>query len=175
MSDNLQGLSALLREGQKRSAGSYRRRAPADAAVPYLLRARQGLRMVVRRYSGNAQAWRLLSEAEEALLDYVHARSALEKALALEDGAERRDLKKLALLREYEAWWGGLGLTPLQLAELGRCLEAALVDMPCDHTLSRTSMWLECSGLPNPDQIMQALGERGGYCDCEILNNVVHA
>jgi hypothetical protein len=168
-------LSALLREGQRRSPGSYRRRAPADAAVAYLLQARQGLRAMARRQPGNMQAWRLLSQAEEALLDYANARSALERVLAFGGTADRRDLKKLALLREYEAWWGGLGLTPRQLEELGHCLEEALCDSPCDRTLSRTWTWLEFSGLPNPDRIMQTLGERDGYCDCQVLNNVVHA
>jgi tetratricopeptide (TPR) repeat protein len=176
MSVNLQELSALLREGQRRSGqGSYGRRAPADAAVPYLRQARNGLRMIADQQPENAQAWRLLSQAEEALLDYGDARSAFEKALALNQRADRRDLKKLAALRECEAWWGGLGLTPLQLAELGRCLEMMLAASPCDHTPRYTRMWLERSGLPNFDHIVRALGNRGGHCDCEVLNNVVHA
>jgi tetratricopeptide (TPR) repeat protein len=174
MSDNLRELSALLREGQRRSMqGSYRRRAPADAAVPYLQQARNGLRMIADQQAGNARAWRLLSEAAEALLDYRHARSALEKVLALEGATDRRDLKKLDSLREYEAWWGGLGLSPLQLAELGRYLEKALSSSPCDHTLYHTRIWLERAALANPDQLIQTLKGRGAHCDCEVLNNVV--
>jgi len=175
MSDNLRELSALLREGQRRSGqGSCGRRTPADAAVPHLRQARSGLRTIAGQRPGDAQTWRLLSQAEEALLDYGNARSALEKALALEGRADRRDLKKLAALRELEAWWDGLGLTPLQLAELGGRLEKILSASPCDHTPRHTRVWLERSGLLNLDQIVRALWDRGGYCDCEVLNNVVH-
>lgn len=171
MSSNLQEWSALLREGQKRSQGSLRRRITPETAVPYLSRARHGLRAVTGREPGNAHAWRLLSAAEEALLDYAKACAALEQALRL-GGAGRRDLKKLALLREHRAWWDGLGLTPRQLFALRRCLEEELLGSPCDRSLSRTSTWVECAGLPDPDRVMAALVERGGYCDCEVLNNV---
>jgi tetratricopeptide (TPR) repeat protein len=175
MNENLRELSELLREGQKRAMqGSYRRRAPADAAVPYLQHARNGLRMIADQQAGNVQAWRLLSQAEEALLDYPNARSALEKVLALEGGTDRRDLKKLAALREDEAWWNALGLTPLQLADLGCYLEKMFSASPCDHTLRYTLMWLEHSSVPNPNQVVRALEERDGrHCDCEVLNNVV--
>lgn len=174
MNGNLQELSALLREGQRRSSqGSYRRRAPADAALPYLQQARHGLRLIAGQHPGNTQAWRLLSQAEEALLDYRNARIALEKVVALEGGADRRDLKKLASLREHEAWWDGLGVTPLQLEDLGRYLENMLSASPCDHTPRHARMWLEHSRLSNPDLIVRALEDRSGYCDCGILNNVV--
>jgi hypothetical protein len=80
MNDNLRELSELLREGQKRSQqGSYQRRAPTEAAVTYLRHARQGLRLIVETAPGNVEAWRLLSQAEGALLDYRLARIALEK------------------------------------------------------------------------------------------------
>src|SRR5262245_4298424 len=104
MVHNLQELSELLRDGLKRSKqGSYERRAPATAALPYLRLARRGLRVLVKQQPGDAQAWRLLSQAEEALLDYRNARNALEKALSLEGTRSPKSLKKLALLREYEA------------------------------------------------------------------------
>jgi Protein of unknown function (DUF2695) len=93
--------------------------------------------------------------------------------LALEGGDDRRDLKKLALLREHEAWWAGRGLTPSQLENLGRYLEDMLAPSPCDHTARHARMWLEGSRLSNPDQIVRALEDRSGYCDCGILNNVV--
>lgn len=131
------------------------------------------MRLIAERHSGNTQAWRLLSQAEEALLNYRDARIALEKVLAAEGGGDRRDLKKLASLREHEAWWICLGLTPLQLSELGRYLENMLAASPCDHTPRHARMWLERSRLQNPDLIIRALEDRSGYCDCGILNNVV--
>src|SRR5262249_59961459 len=113
------------------------------------------------------------SQVEEALLDYRNARIAREKVLALQGGPDRRDLKKLALLRQHEAWWSGLGLTPMQLVELGRYEETMLAIAPCNHTLRHAQIWLERSGLPNPDQIVRALEDRSGHCDCEVLYNVV--
>ena len=173
MDDNLRELSELLRQGQKRSGQpSYRRRAPANAANPYLLQARNGFRLIVEQQAGNAEAWRLLSQAEETLLGYRNARIALERVIALEPRPNRRDLKKLALLREHEAWWDGLGLTPEQLSELERYLEQTLSASPCDHTMRHTKMWLDHCGLLNPDRIRESLEHRGGYCDCEILHNV---
>jgi tetratricopeptide (TPR) repeat protein len=174
MDVKLRELSEQLREGQRRSRqGSYRRRSPANAAVPYLQQAREGLRQLVEEQPGNAQAWRLLAQAEEVLLDYRNARLALEKVLALESDADSRDRKKLALLREHEAWWEGLGLTPAQLAELGCYLEMKLSNLRCDRTLRHTRAWLERSGPPNPDQIIQALEDRSGYSDWQVLHNVV--
>jgi tetratricopeptide (TPR) repeat protein len=173
MNDNLRELAELLREGQKRSAQlSYRRRAPASAAAPYLQQARNGFRRIVEEQPGNPEAWRLLSQAEETLLGYRNARIALERVIALEPRPNRRDLKKLAQLREYEAWWDGLGLTPEQLCELERHLERTLPASPCDHTMRHTKMWLDHCGLLNPDRIREALEHRGGYCDCEVLQNV---
>jgi len=173
MDGNLRELSELLRRGQKRSGQlSFRRRAPADAAAPYLRQARNGFRMIVEAQSGNAEAWRLLSQAEEALLGYRHARIALERAIALESRPNRHDLKKLALLREYEAWWDGLGLTPDQLSELQCYLEKTLTASPCNHTMRHTKAWLDHCGRLNAGRIREALERRGGYCDCEVLHNV---
>jgi Protein of unknown function (DUF2695) len=174
MDVNLRDLSELLREGQRRSRqGSYRRRSPDAAALPYLMQAREGLRRIVEEQPGNAQAWRLLAQAEEVLLDYRSARIALEKVLAFEGGTDRRDVKKLASLREHEAWWGGLGLTPAQLAELGCDLEMKLAGSPCDRTLRHTRTWLEHASLPIPDRVAQALEDCGGHCDCQVLHNIV--
>ena len=174
VNDNLRELSELLREGQKRSQqGSHQRRTPSEAAVPYLQQARQGLRQVVETAPDNVEAWRLLSQAEEALLDYRLARIALENVLASQARPDRRDLKKLAQLRECEGWWDELGLTPAKLAELSDYLASMLsTASTCDHTLRHARAWLDRSGLPNLDRIVAALGERGGHCDCEVFRNV---
>ena len=170
---NLQELVRLLHEGRTRSKQmSHERRAPAVAAVSYLGPARDGLRQVVEAEPGNVKAWRLLSQAEELLLDYSNARLALEKALELDTRRDRGDLKKLALLREREEWWKGLGLTPTQLAELGGYLDRTLTSTPCNHMLCHTRAWLAQVGLAGTDQIMQAIRDRGGHCDCEVLSNV---
>jgi|SRR5215470_10804112 len=176
MGHNLQELSELLRDGLKRSKqGSCERRAPAKAALPYLRLARRGLRALVEQRPGDARAWRLLSEAEEALLDYRNARAALEKALSLETERGNKSLKRLYLLREYEAKWEALGLTPEQLAELGRYLEQRLAVSSCDRTMTHTDIWLGQSGIADPRSLKEALAHRGAYCDCQVLFNVVCA
>jgi len=173
MSSNLRELARLLQEGRGRSKqGSFRRRAPCPEAVPYLRQARDGLRLAVEAEPGNVEAWRLLSQAEELLLGYGKARVALERVLALKPGGDRRDLKRLALLRECEAWWSGLNLTPTQLAHLGDHLDGALAETLCNRTVRITRAWLDQSGLAIPDAIIEALRERGGYCDCGVLFNV---
>jgi tetratricopeptide (TPR) repeat protein len=176
MRHNLRELSELLRDGLKRSMqGSYERRAPAKAALPYLRFARRGLRVLVEELPDDARAWRLLSEAEEALLDYRSACAALEKALSLEAKRSTKSLKRLYLLREYEAKWEALGLTPEQLAELGRYLEQRLAASSCDHTMAHTDIWLGQLGIADPGSLKEALEHRGAYCDCEVLFNVARA
>jgi hypothetical protein len=174
MSANLKELARLLHEGLICTGQtSLRRRAPRPEALPLLQRARHGLRLAVEDEPGNIEAWRLLSQAEEMLLEYGRARVALEKVLVLAPRRDRRDLKRLALLQESETWWGGLGLTPLQLAGLGDHLAKGLYSTPCDDTPRITRAWLQSSGIANPDPIIEALGERGGFCDCEVLFNIV--
>jgi hypothetical protein len=68
MNDDLRELSDLLREGQRRSGqGSYRRRAPANAAVPYPRHARDGLRIIADQQPGNAQGLYALTMMRVAL------------------------------------------------------------------------------------------------------------
>src|SRR5262249_3901279 len=148
------------------------RRAPAKAALPYLRLARRGLRVFVDQRPDNAQAWRMLSQAEEALLDYRNARAALEKALSLEGTRSPKSHKKLVLLREYEAKWGEMGLAPEQLAKLERYLAQRLTRSPCDHTMAQTEIWLGRSGITNPTSVKEAFERTGAYCDCEVLFNV---
>jgi len=66
----------------------------------------------------------------------------------------------------------GIGLTPEQLSNLEVSLRETLVSSPCDRTLRHTRAWLEHSRLPGTDRVVQALAERGGNCDCQVLNNV---
>jgi hypothetical protein len=89
------------------------------------LEARAGLRQFVGLNPDVAEAWRLLGQAEEALLSYTAARQSLEKAMSFTAVRDKRDLKRMALLREYEAKWKELNLGPDQLAELGRYLQGS--------------------------------------------------
>jgi tetratricopeptide (TPR) repeat protein len=153
--------------------GSFERRAPRKAALPYLREARNGLTEFVRKNPDHAEAWRALSAAEEALLHYPAAVKALERAIALGPERERRDLKKMVLLRECAEKWDSLGVSPALLKKLGRHLEAVLITEPCDHSLRRTEAWLVEQGVRDFEQVLSGFERHGGHCDCEVLFNVV--
>jgi hypothetical protein len=170
----LEELRRILIEGQRRSKqGSYMRRNPASAAIPFLLEARTALREYVRVNDTNAEALRLLSQAEECLLNYSAARQYLERAMSLSAQKDKKDMKKLALLIEYGNQWTELELTPAQLEDLGKYLRARLRENGCDHTLRFTRERLMGASRVKTKGFIEAVRNRGGFCDCEVLNNVV--
>ena len=57
--------------------------------------------------------------------------------------------------------------------ELGRYLEDSLKESPCDHTRAKTEKWLREQAVSNVKRTMDAMRNHGGYCDCEVLANVV--
>jgi len=174
MSKNLAELQGILIEGQRRSMqGSYMRRNPAAGAIRFLLEASSGLKEYVEAHETDAQAWRLLSQAEECLLNYAAARHCLEKAMTFSERKDKKDLKRLALLKGYESQWADLALTPTQLAELGNHLQARVSENGCDHTLRFTQEWLKAENVAKSKAVMDDLRNQGGYCDCEVLKNVV--
>lgn len=115
----------------------------------------------------------MLSQAEEYLLNYPAARKGFERALQLAGRRDKKDLKRLALLQEAEKKWAGLGISPGQLNELGGFLERELAASPCDHTRRLTEQWLSAAGVKNIPRVLRSLGNQGGFCDCEVLANVV--
>src|SRR5688572_22764268 len=123
MSKELEDLRGILMSGIRLSMqGSLSRRAPAKASVPNLLRAREGLREFVSENPTSAEAWRLLSQAEECLLNYKQAMACLEKSMSISGSRDKRSLKRWAQLRESMTEWSTLPLTPGQLCELGEFL-----------------------------------------------------
>lgn len=173
MESDLQTLRALLQEGMAASKqGSYERRLPEKAALPKIRAALKGLRALVQSHP-SADTWRELALAEEALLHYPAAVVALQKAISLCPQPDRKDLKRLALLREYAVKWENLGLTASALAELGRHLETRLPAEPCDHTNRHTREWLTAHIKQGHAKAIRALENAGGHCDCEVLANVV--
>jgi len=118
-------------------------------------------------------AWRLLSQAEETLMNYPEALSSLQKFIEL-GGKDKRDLKKLALLKENLASWKALDLTPEEIKSIGDYIDEKLKEHGCNHTLSHTKEWLDCN-MPKSKKakIIKAIQGKGGFCDCEVLANVV--
>jgi tetratricopeptide (TPR) repeat protein len=172
--DNLNDLQNQLIQGQKISMqGSYQRRAPAKKAIPYLLSARKGLNEYVKQNADNVLAWRLLSQAEEYLLNYNAALYSLQKVIELGVN-DRKDLKRLAMLKEYGGQWQELNMSPNQLESLGTYLEGKIDAYGCDHTLTHTKEWLD-ENIPKSkkSKVTRAMQNQGGFCDCEVLMNVI--
>ncbi len=169
-------LEEELRTGQRLSMqGSYERRAPAKKARPHLIAARKGLREYLAKNSRSAIGWHLLSEVEECLLNYAGAFVALSRAKEQGASWSKKNMKKLILLKEYENKWAKLSLNPDQLNLLGTTLESELSVKPCDHSHSRTLAWLKEVGVKNQAAIVKELQNHGGFCDCEVLSNVVNS
>lgn len=175
MNDVLEDLEAALLQGLKLSGqGSYARRAPATAAVPHLAEARAGLRRFVERHPRDARAHRLLSLAEEAFLAYGPARSALARAMELSGGGDKRDHKRLAMLRETGDEWAALPITPDELRELGHFLKQKLDAGETDRSLRWTELWLREHGRDDAAlaTVRAALDDRGAFSDMQVYYNV---
>lgn len=165
-------LRTLLISAQKLTGqSSYERRAPSPKAVPALLTAKSEITQFLSQNTESAEAYRLLSLAQECLLNYPSARNNFEKALSLSNQRNPKDLKHLALLREYEKKWQELPLTPEELENLGSYLTGLLATHGCDHTSKHTKEWLTRFSPGKQEQKLKVLRHWGGYCDCEVLSN----
>jgi len=171
----LQELRDALRQGMGMSMQrSYERRAPAAESLPILRKARDGLHQFVEGFPTNAEAWRLLSQAEESLLDFRQATACLEKAMEVAGTRSKSDLKRLVRLNEHAQAWATLGLSPDQLHELGLFLRSKGADNPAKgRSLSWTDEWLGDNEIPDRQRVLENLRARGGYSDFQVLYNVV--
>lgn len=175
MSD-LDELEKTLHEGMQlgrtRSSG---RRAPAAAGVPHLKRAQTGLRTYSAKHPADVRALRLLSLAEETMLNYGAALRALERAMELDESRDKRDLKRLALLKQSADEWTKLPLTPQQLAQLGRFLADKLEDAPGSRAFIWTERWLDDNGFAGEEKarVLEAFEKRGAFSDMQVYYNVV--
>jgi hypothetical protein len=67
-----------------------------------------------------------------------------------------------------------LSLRPEQCASLGSLLAERLKWSPCDHTLRHTKEWILANGAArHVRRIVKGLEDKGGFCDCEVLHNVI--
>jgi tetratricopeptide (TPR) repeat protein len=174
MPKSLKELQEILLQGQKLSMqGSLDRRMPDKKSIPFLIEARKGLKEYVILNPTDNTGWRLLSQAEESLLNYPEALNTLQKSIEL-GGKDKKDLKKIALLKESLESWSELELTPEQLDSLGDYLDVKLNEHDCNHTLSLTKEWID-ENIPKSKKtkIIKAIQGKGGFCDCEVLANVV--
>ncbi len=55
-----------------------------------------------------------------------------------------------------------------------RCyVDRMVADRGCDTTLRFTQKWLAASSVANPRRLLRWFESSGGYCDCEVLMNVL--
>lgn len=47
------------------------------------------------------------------------------------------------------------------------------LDEGCDHTMNITLEFLKQKEVKNINEVVKWLNDKGGYCDCEVLANVV--
>lgn len=65
---------------------------------------------------------------------------------------------------------GALKLTPAQLDDLHDFVEQQIVEAGCDNTPRFTAAWAKAH-RKSVKRLLEALGEFGGYCDCEVVSN----
>ena len=65
-----------------------------------------------------------------------------------------------------------LALAPGQRASLARALEIGLQERGCDTTLRVAEAWARREKVPW-EPLRDGLGDRGGFCDCEVVMNVL--
>jgi len=65
-----------------------------------------------------------------------------------------------------------LPLKPAQTASLVRAIDVGLAERGCDNTLRAAHAWAQREKV-RWSWLRNVLEERGGFCDCEVLFNVV--
>ena len=169
-------LRAMLTSAQKLTGqSSLERRAPSPEAVPALQAVSSEIAQFLAHNAEQAEGHRLLSSAQECLLNYPAARRTFETSLRLSGQRLPKDLKHLSLLLEYESKWKKFPLSPDDLADLGRFLRQALSSERCDHSARFTRQWLAQHSPDQQEEKLAAFGDWGGYCDCEVEANVVQS
>ncbi|PJZ76306.1 DUF2695 domain-containing protein [Leptospira neocaledonica] len=162
----------LISAIQMSNHGLSDRRMPSKKSIPMLIEIRRKLKEFSEKDLSNAKVWRLLALSEEALLNYKEAIDSFTKYLDLK-GRDKKDLKKLAFLRESQVEWEDLILSPKELNDLGNYLNSNLNRIACDHSLAITKKYLEGKySKSDLKRIVSSLQNRGGFCDCEVLANV---
>jgi hypothetical protein len=88
-----------------------------------------------------------------------------------DDKAERERLRNEYLRAQQTASAARMPLDRPQLEALLDHVEAALGADGCDHTPAATEAWAAREGV-DPQQLLEGLGEYGGFCDCEVVVDV---
>ncbi|WP_219151400.1 DUF2695 domain-containing protein [Amycolatopsis sp. TNS106] len=84
--------------------------------------------------------------------------------------ARRKALRNAYKEQQRVTAWNALGLDRAELDALYDWLDERLGAEGCDHSVRLTEMWASEQGVDWP-MLREALGDAGGYCDCEVLAN----
>lgn len=88
------------------------------------------------------------------------------------DKDERRRLKAGFKKAERADARSRMVLDAEQLDELLDFVEAEVESVGCDHSLRAARVWAVANEI-DPEVLAESLGHFGGYCDCEVVLNVV--
>ena len=86
--------------------------------------------------------------------------------------SRKKELKKLAAQRQRDAFEKSLSMNRAEFEGLFEFLDEGLAHRDCDGTHSLTLEFLRARRVPNEAAVLDFCEQNGGYCDCEVLNNV---
>lgn len=173
ISDLLDEARRELQSGMQLSKqGAYARRTPDSQARQHLLHARDILVQAMKIDARDPEVLNLLSRVEECFLNYAEAIHYLEAAFASGKSKSKKDLKRLALLREHLVEWRDLILTPTQLSELGEYLMSKGINQHSQN-YTYTREWLLINGFDEIESVISSLKRRGAFTDYQVLENIV--
>ena len=75
-------------------------------------------------------------------------------------------------LSDDEVRLAPLALAPAQQASLARAIDVGLSEHGCDTTLRAAQEWSRREKVPWAP-LREALQDRSGFCDCEVVTNVL--
>jgi hypothetical protein len=90
------------------------------------------------------------------------------------DKKQEKALQQAVRAREREQARAAFPIAAVDLLALFDMLDRTLARRQCDHTRDVTRGWLIEKGHP-VEKVFAWLDQHGGFCDCEILNNVEQA
>ena len=85
---------------------------------------------------------------------------------------KRKEARKVLAQKELDSFRASLPMEEKCFVALFHFLDKALQECPCDHTLRHTTCFLTENKVSDIEKVITWLTSHGGYCDCEVLNNV---
>ena len=85
---------------------------------------------------------------------------------------KRKEARKVLAQKELDSFRAPLPMEEKCFVALFHFLDKALQECPCDHTLRHTTCFLTENKVSDIEKVITWLTSHGGYCDCEVLNNV---